>query len=906
MTSAINNSYLLALYGMNGGFSGTGGSGATARKQPTPPWSSAAGVPEQSALLRGALAGRRLINESSAKLDLASASSDYRKLFAVYQGLQSLQALADRAGVKSLSSSELALVEKRFQSGLAEVSSYLGQAKLDGVRLTAGTVSATSKSTAAVQRDSAISQTAPIHEGNLSDPVSAFAGDVAFNISIRAKATGAVTQVAIDLSEMGTDPRTLPAVVGFINTKLEAAGVETRMGTKRIPAEPRILNVNGKSIELPAGADRWALEVQGVSPEIVGFTAAQTSDAVYVSQVTARGQELLKFMSDGGAAAAPTEARVGETNWVDGRVGQGSLPEGVKAVRATATGPDGSVWMLADLTAGPDSQPIKGQSDVALMRFDSAGRLMSTQTLGAASQASGFALAVAADGRVAVAGSVSGGLVAGERLPSDTALDSFVSVFDADGGELWTQRRGARADDEATAVSFGADGQVVVAGRAKSGMPGQGAIGGWDAYVQVITESQVHSLAPLTPNAGQALQFGTGLDDGVSAMAVDGNRLFTAGVEDGRLVLRRFSLDGNNQPVLEASRDLGAASGTIAGLSVKDGAVVLAGTTLNGALDLATVNGSHSGGTDGYVVRVNDDLASAPGDVVSYLGDVGDDTVSAMKVVDGKVWLTGVSNRALEAKDEDPTRAYLSRVDALTGAVEWRREWTGEGGQAAPSALTTVSGGASVLDRLGLPAGEISQEPSKRLVDATSLRVGDRFSVSPAGGGRAVTVTIEAKDTLQTLARKIETASGRKLKVTVSPVTAEALGQGDAARASFAGVQKLTITARDGSAGAVLNVGEAGRDALAGLGLSPGFIGPTSGKDDLKAFGLNLAGNLSVHTADAAKETLSRIQSAMSAVRSAYRALAPRSATANITGEAPAYLSSQIANYQAALQRLGG
>lgn len=906
MTSAINNAYLMALYGQTTGTAGFGGGVSAAKSQPTPPWSSTAKVPEPSALLRGALAGRRLIDETAARLDLSSASTDYKKLFAVYQGLQSLQALAERAGVKSLTATELGLVEKRFQAGLAEVSTYLGQSRLEGVRLTAGTVSATSKSSAAVQRDSAISQTAPIHEGDLSEAVEAFSGDVAFNISIRAKSTGAVTQVAIDLAEMGSDPRTLPAVVGFINDKLQAAGVETRVGSKRIPAEPRLLNVSGKSVQLPAGADRWALEVQGVSPEIVGFSAAQSSDAVYVSQSTARGQELLKFMADGGAAEAPTGARVGETNWVDGRVGQSSLPPGVSAVRATATASDGSVWMLADLTAGPEGQPIKGQSDVALMRFDSAGRLMSTQTLGAASQANGFALVVSSDGRVAVAGSVTGGLIAGERLSSETAADSFVTVFDADGSEMWTQRRGARAEDEATAVSFGADGQVVVAGRAKSAMPGQSALGGWDAYVQVITESQVHSLAPKLPNAGQALQFGTGQDDGVAAVAVDGDRLFTTGIENGQLIVRRFVLDGNNPPVLEASRDLGAASGKIAGLSVKDGAVVLAGTTLNGAFDVASVNGTLAGGTDGYVLRLSADLAAASSDGVTYLGDVGDDTVGDMKVIDGKVWLTGVSNRALDAKTEDPSRAYLSRVDVATGAVEWRREWAGEGGQATPMTLATSAGGASVLDRLGLPSGEMDQAGSKLLVDATSLRVGDRFSVSPASGGRAVTVTIDAKDTLQTLARKIETASGRKLKVTVSSVAAEATGQGDAPRAVLAGQQKLTITARDGSAGAVLNVGEAGRDALAGLGLSPGFIGPTTGKTDLKAFGLNLAGGLGVGSADAAKEALSRVQMAMSAVRSAYRALAPKSATANITGEAPAYLTAQIANYQAALQRLGG
>jgi hypothetical protein len=44
----------------------------------------------------------------------------------------------------------------------------------------------------------------------------------------------------------------------------------------------------------------------------------------------------------------------------------------------------------------------------------------------------------------------------------------------------------------------------------------------------------------------------------------------------------------------------------------------------------------------------------------------------------------------------------------------------------------------------------------------------------------------------------------------------------------------------------------------------------------------------------------------MKAVRDAYRALAPASTLPGATGPAPAYLTAQIANYQAALARLGG
>ncbi len=457
----IDNGYLLGLYGGTSTSLGlsSGLTAAAKKKQPTPPWDSKAVTPQASALVRAALGGRRIIDEGQAKVDLNTATGDYRKLFALYQGLETLTALANRASVATISTTEQALLAKRFTSGLAEIGSYLSSARLEDVRLVQGVTTSTSKSTAALTRDSAVSLTAPIHEGSPDAEVAAFQGDVAFDIKISRGTLGTST-VNVDLSEMGSTPRTLGNVTSYINGKLQAAGLETRFGREQIKAEPRTLTVNGKTVTLPAGADRWALAIRGVSTETVSFLPTETADAVYVTQAVGSGNQLLKFQSDTGGAADPAAARVGETFWVDGRASQTALPEGVKAIRASATAPDGSVWIVADIDAGPGNQPIKGQQDVALMKYDPAGRLVSTRAIGAASTASGYAISVDTDGKVAVAGSVIGALEPGQSGDVATEVDSFVTVFDAKGQELWTQRRGARAADEATSVSFGADGTV--------------------------------------------------------------------------------------------------------------------------------------------------------------------------------------------------------------------------------------------------------------------------------------------------------------------------------------------------------------------------------------------------------------------------------------------------------------
>ena len=542
----IDNGYLLGLYG--GTSTGLGASSGltagTKKKQPTPPWDTKAVAPQADALVRAALGGRRLIDESAARVDLTTAGPDYRKLFALYQGLETLNALANRAAVKTISSSEQALLAKRFASGLTEIGSYLASAKLEDVRLVQGVTTSTSKSTAALVRDSAISLTAPIHEGSPDAEVAAFQGAVVFDIKV-SRGTLGTTTVGVDLSEMGATPRTLGNVTSYINGKLQAAGLETRIGREQIKAEPRTLTVNGKTVTLPAGADRWALAVRGVSTEAVNFVPTETADAVYVTQAVGSGNQLLKFQADTGGTADAASARVGETFWVDGRASQTSLPEGVTAIRASATAPDGSVWIVADIDAGPGNQPIKGRQDVALMKYDPAGRLVWTRAVGAASTASGYAIAVDADGKVAVAGSVIGALEPGQSGDVATELNSFVTVFDAKGQELWTQRRGARAADEATSVSFGADGAVYVGGRAKSAIPGATTVGGWDGYVQGFKASQLYPGAPWTVSGVGVSQFGTAGEDSVQSVTVDGSNLYSAGVENGRLIVRRFTLDSN-------------------------------------------------------------------------------------------------------------------------------------------------------------------------------------------------------------------------------------------------------------------------------------------------------------------------------------------------------------------------
>lgn len=936
--TAISSSYLLGLYGVSSdtiaGLTSTASSvlaAANRKADPTPPWSSSSKAPQSSALVRSVLAGRKFIDESAAQLDVKGASQDYRKLFALYQGLNALHGLVERMDAKGVSALEKTQIVRRFDAGMAEVGAYVEGLDLDRLDIARGATASLLKAGVGMKRATTSYVGAVIHEGPSTDPVAAFQGNVAFNIRIQKSTTlsdgtvilvGGPIDVAVDLSEMGATPRTLAAVKDFVNGKLSAANVATRLGTERTGGEPRTVTVGGKTINLSPTADRYALKLEGTSGETVTLSAADTADAVYLVQTANHGDaahsQLLKFQSDQAAAGSPdaASARVGDSYWVDGRAFQVDMGAAVQTARATATGPDGSVYVLADVDAETAGQAIKGDKDVALLKYDPGGRLVYARTLGAAETASGYALAVDVDGKVAVAGSVTGALDRGDDGLDGARPDSFVTVFDADGDELWTQRRGAREEDEALAVTFGAGGAVYVAGRARSAVIGGTAIGGWDSYLQGFDPPTALNPSGV-PTFG--LQFGTTGEDRATAMAMDGSSVLVAGIEDGHAIVRRYALQPSGPPVLEATRDLGLVQGgAITGVAVQGGRVIVTGSTGNGALDAGTVTQGHAGGTDAFVAALETNLAASGNDRLTYFGGAGDDTATAAAFANGAVWIAGTAPSTLP--DPTPsvvsptgtvrnTEGFLARIDPLTGAVQYERRFNADGNTAAPKAIAVAAGGASVLDRLGLPAGAIDYSDSSKVVAGTSARAGDTFYVQGSGGRKKV--TIEAADTLATLAKKIERASGFTATVTVAKDILKEANEDTGSVEVYGVLERLQIKPRNAKSRIEISAGTAGMDALEALGIAETIVRNTPAVGDKSAerlYGLALPKAMPLQTKADIKAALDALGAALGTVRTAYRNLVdvlnPKPSTA--AGEVPAYLTNQIANYQAALDRLGG
>lgn len=964
MAVTIDTSSLLSFYQAR--TSGTGFAGATtagsttssgARKYaPTPPWSTSSTAPKSSELVKQVMGGRRYIDEGAAQLDLPGASGDYKKLFALYQGLNALNGVAERAKTSNITSTELSRLQSIFARGVSEITSYTDKLKMDGMRITRGDTMITDKSQVGVPRAIYSYKTGKIHTGAQGDAVAAFQGDVKFDITV--KRGNATQTLSIDLADI-SGARTMGAVASLINDKLSAAGLQTRFSVERTPGEPRKVTTGGTTVTLPAIADDYSFKISGDSTEQVAFSAPTTAPAVYVTTYAGNPDPDKNSKTDDGKFETGLVKVNGATVGAEGsKISSGTLEGTIETVRGSQVGADGSFYVLADVNGTVDNQTVKGTRDVALLKYDSTGKLMYARTLGAGDSAEGLAMTVAADGRVAIAGRVTGELNGVTEGPINSGeasgkSDSFVTVFDAKGDEMWTQRRGALAEDEATAVAFGDGGVVYVAGRTKSAMPsGGGTLGGWDNYLMAV--------APDSKGAPKTLfttQFGSTGEDRIGGIVVNGSTVTVAGVENGNGVLRSFSVtpttteqtrtddnglttvttttttngvptsssqtygasNGGSDPVRTATltwtsgasfvagatRDLGSmGGGVISGLGLDGGNLWIAGTTSNGALSVSGVTRGYSGAQDAFAARISTDLSSTSADNLAYFGGTGQDTVTAMTVAGGKVWISGLASADQPGSTAIATKdGYLAKIDVTSGVVESQR-LTGKDGYATATSIAVDTSGASALDKLGLPKGALLYADSTRLVSATGVRAGDSFQIRTTEGGRLNTVTIEAGDTLDSLATKIKRAGGFKVKV-------EVVSDGE--------YRRIKITPQLKTASVEVLPGKNG-DALEALGITQGVIRNTVIDKDGKSvsadgqgpvFGIGLDIDLALGSKDAVTAALAAIGKSLTKVRDAYRALEaaakpPVQSSKGAGGAVPEYMTNQIANYQAALDRLGG
>ncbi len=971
MTVSLD-SLLVSYYDAKAGVAGSGSSSTTATTaqatRPTPPWdqtssssttSTASGA---TSVAQNIVDGQPLIDPSTATLTATSknpeVNSDYQNLFALYKGLASLQTIATAASAKGVSNAELATLQKAFASGVSQVQSFISSDPFEEFQVGDGTVTARDQSTAAVP-STPTTYTTGLTAATADTVLPQLQGEVQFSAAISLPNGSPPTTVDFDLDEMGDTPRTLSNVVTYLNGKLEAAGSDIRFGDKTVttPAVTKT-NTSGKTstvTTLTAATTEVQLQVLGNSLETVSFSPTSTtsspaaSPAVYVAATStaptlgvSTTSSTSSTTSSTSSSAATTTSQVlafdptgaDAVNTTNDELWADNLPS-TATVDATATGPDGSVYVLANLSGTTDGQSIQGTQAAALLKYDSAGNLVYERQLGGINASSGYALAVSPDGaQVAIAGSTTTPSVLGASTNAyDAATQSTVAVYDAStGNQLWTETQKASGDNQINGVAFGSDNSVYVVGQTTGSLPGANSAGGQqEGYVEGFTATPTTTTSFVTPTVGSTAaaattqtvswkatnsfttEFGSAGVNRATGVAVNGSSLYVTSVQDGDAVVSQYTTASIGAPSLTATQNLGSLDGgNLAGIVVNaDGSISVAGTTSNGNLNGGTVTGAYGGGQNAFVAQLS---ASLNPENLAYVDEGAATTATGIATANGQTYITGqVATGADPQNGQVSEDGYVAEVDPTTGQVNWSETFQGTNGNAAPVGISVSDTGSSVLDALGLPDGEINQATSKTLVSNSSLQAGDKFYVQ-VGTSSAVPITITATDTYATLAKKIEAASGNRV---VAKTT-----QG-------AGGLELEITPlnTNSTEQVAILAGPTGKDALAPLGLKAGLITnasttsdkPTSTSDltasttnSLKAaYSISLPTSLNLDSTASIAAALAQVKTAASEVQNIFYNLttppstSTSSTTSSNTGLANIY-KTQAAGYAAALARLEG
>jgi hypothetical protein len=845
------------------------------------PWAEASARPVSErtqstlALARDILGGREAITAADRRSGRPDAS-DQAQLFSAFRGLESLRSLAVRAQDATISADERARIQARFATGVDQVQGFLAGLNLQRVIAVPGSTPDRLEASVDLRRPATSLTTIPLHTGDRDQVVERFAGDVRFALTVNQGQPGEVA-VNIDLGDMGATPRSIAAVTTHINEQLETAGVSARFQIAELGRAPP-----------PAGSTapgpmQFGWRVSTSSSQTISFSAPTAEPSITViSSVGARG-EIAKLRETG--LSAPTE-RVALSDIAGDPV---SGQSAAVRVRSAVSGLDGTFYVVGQTEGAIDrGLGLKANTDAFLTKYDSAGRRIWTRPLGATQEGQGFSVAVGADGRVAVAGAARGRVEGVEATRGET--DAFVTVFDEDGAEQWTRTFGSSAMDDARAVAIGADGAVFLGGRTRGDAAGPGAaLGGQDGFVVAFSA---------TGDQRFAVQLGGSAVDSVDALAIaqDGG-LLVGGMQNGSGQLRKLDATTGVETWSLSTGWLGP-EGAFGSIAVEGASIAIAGRARTDDLGLGvTPITANAGAADGFVAVLQDGVIPAVS-WATFTGGARSDSASAITISGGAVFVTGSE----QSGESDPARAFVEKIDLSTGARLWKQTQAGEARASDGVAVLVDPTGASVLDRLGLPKGDVVFGDTAPLVERTTLRAGDHFFVR-SNDGPARRITISREDTLATIARSVNTAL---------------FGRGVAeARFSNDG-DRIRVTANEGQK-ISFEPGAAGQDALRALGLRSGPIvnaydspreAVRQGQPVVVALGFDP--NMRIGDAVSAASVLRSIETSQAAVRDAFGRLfqdeSARLAASrpSRTGPTPPALQAQLANYRAGLERLQG
>lgn len=822
---------------------------------------------------------------------------DVHASFTTYKALSKLQLLAEFAAKTSTSASERKSLQTAFARGLSDLQTYLSRAPSESLNLVFGKPS-TSAQTIGVDK---AATGKVVGEGLVTardTALSGLSGNEVFSITLNR--SGSSETVSVNLA--GTpQPPTLDSVATALNAAIAATPLLDGNGDPVLNAEGAPISRWASRFVVEKNGDKWGLALNGTPSEKLSLDQIGAPDALVVlsgqtgldAPTSAKVQRI-----DDPATGLGNLTTLGSLGAIDGAATQKAIDAAKSAAssatkkkddkettppsvasalnaRAMVTDAQGFSYVVGTTAGDLGSNLSDGADDLFLTKIDSEGRVVWQRTLGAAGEAAGTAISLAPNGDIVVAGTVKGPF--NGSLSGDS--DMLVAKFDANGDEKFATSMRSAGNDSASSVAVAADGSIYIGGRTASG-DGDAFLVKLDATGKEVSRRAMDSGSSDTLTA---LTFGSNGD------------LLALTRENGEAKVRRIDPNDIGNDLGEIS--LGAVDARKIAVS-PTGEIVVIGSTTN-AVSGAQVNGL-SGGTDGFVTRID---AGFSGASTSYIGSAGDDQIDSVTFLNGEIYVGGRTTGDLDGARSGAVDGFIGRIDSATGAISDISQFGRVAQRTETVQVSAAAGGATALGALGFNRGVINAVESTAIASVTSIRAGDSFSFK-LNDGKVTKVVIDAKDTMLSLSKKIGKLMGAAVTIGTPTINGQQL-----LRISVKSGHKLELIA-----------GSPGADALSKLGMEPSKLNGPDPVDKKNAvnpggsFGLNLNLGLSLADRGAAAAALDAIKSSLSMTQSAYRSLYWSDSKAAlvdgkkapIVGGGTPYQQKQLANYTAALERLSG
>ncbi len=321
-------------------------------------------------------------------------------------------------------------------------------------------------------------------------------------------------------------------------------------------------------------------------------------------------------------------------------------------VTGLAIDASGNIIVAGSVCGALPGQPLAGDCDAYLRKYDPAGALSWTRQFGTVNRELGGKVAVDAAGNIAFAGSTRG------SFPSFTLAgfsDAFITRYDAAGNQLWLKQFGTAGFDEGNGIAIDANGFIVACGGVEGSLNGQPALGAGDGFLMKLDSAGVPQWTA---------QFGGSGSERCVDLAISPAGPIFAVLNGALRHLRQFTSAGVPVNTIGFGAEITGVAADATGFSIV------------GVTQFALSGQTSTGGNDAYIRRYNNASVEQWTDL---FGTVESDSAAAVSTNGSSLFLAGLTGGVLPGESPGGLGDVFVRKYSLAGVEAWTDQFGGSG-----------------------------------------------------------------------------------------------------------------------------------------------------------------------------------------------------------------------------------